>query len=324
MCTAITYKTDANYFGRNFDYDISYGEKVVVTPRNFQFKFRKEGILKTHYAFIGVAAVIDNYPLYYDATNEKGLSIAGLNFPQNAFYGDFIEGKINISPFELIPWLLGNFATIKEARESLENLNLVNINFNEQLPLSPLHWMISDKNECIVVESVKDGLKIYDNPIGVMTNSPTFDYQMFNLNNYHNISTKDPKNLFSEKVDMNIYSRGMGGIGMPGDLSSMSRFVKAAFTKLNSVAGHSEDESVSQFFHILGSVEQQNGLCDLGNGKYEKTIYSSCCNIDEGIYYYKTYNNSQINAVDMNKENLDSSNLCVYPLINEQNINLVN
>ncbi len=213
--------------------------------------------------------------------------------------------------------------------------------------------MIADKNECIVIESVKDGLKIYDNPIGVMTNSPTFDYQMFNLNNYHNISTKDPKNLFSEKVDMDIYSRGMGGIGMPGDLSSMSRFVKAAFTKLNSISGHSEDESVSQFFHILGSVEQQNGklnsisghsedesvsqffhilgsveqqngLCDLGNGKYEKTIYSSCCNTDEGIYYYKTYNNSQINAVDMNKENLDGSNLYIYPLINEQNINLVN
>ena len=324
MCTAITYKIKSHYFGRNFDYDISYGEKVVVTPRNFQFKFRKEDILKTHYAFIGVAAVIDDYPLYYDATNEKGLSIAGLNFPQNAFYRDFIEGKINISPFELIPWILGSFATIKEARESLENLNLVNINFNNQLPLSPLHWMISDKDECIVVESVKDGLKIYDNQIGVMTNSPTFDYQMFNLNNYQHLSTKDPKNLFSEKVDMDIYSRGMGGIGMPGDLSSMSRFVKAAFTKLNSISGHSEDESVSQFFHILGSVEQQNGLCDLGNGKYEKTIYSSCCNTDEGIYYYKTYNNSQINAVDMNKENLDGSNLYIYPLINEQNINLVN
>ena len=324
MCTAITYKTDANYFGRNFDYDISYGEKVVITPRNFRFKFRKEGSLKTHYAFIGVAIVIENYPLYYDATNEKGLSIVGLNFPKNAFYNEFIEGKINISPFEFIPWILGNFATVEEARKSLENLNLININFNEQLPLSPLHWMIADKNECIVVESVKDGLKIYDNTIGVMTNSPTFDYQMFNLNNYQHISTKDPENLFSEKVDMDLYCRGMGTIGMPGDLSSMSRFVKAAFTKLNSISGHSEDESVSQFFHILGSVEQQNGLCDLGNGKYEKTIYSSCCNTDEGIYYYKTYNNSQINAVDMNKENLDGSNLYIYPLINEQNINLVN
>lgn len=324
MCTAITYKTKAHYFGRNFDYDISYGEKVVVTPRNFQFKFRKEGTLKTHYAFIGVAAVIDDYPLYYDATNEKGLSIAGLNFPQNAFYGDFIEGKINISPFELIPWLLGSFVTVKEARESLENLNLVNINFNEQLPLSPLHWMIADRDECIVVESVRDGLKIYDNPIGVMTNSPTFDYQMFNLNNYHHISPKDPDNLFSKQLDMDIYSRGMGAIGMPGDLSSMSRFVRASFIKLNSISGNSEDESVAHFFHILGSVEQQKGLCDLGNGRFEQTIYSSCCNIDDGIYYYKTYNNSQINAVDMTKENLDSFDLYVYPLINKQNINLVN
>ncbi|HDU1293020.1 TPA: bile salt hydrolase, partial [Listeria monocytogenes] len=171
---------------------------------------------------------------------------------------------------------------------------------------------------------VKDGLHIYDNPVGVLTNNPTFDYQLFNLNNYRVLSSETPENNFSNEIDLDAYSRGMGGIGLPGDLSSMSRFVKATFTKLNSVSGDSESESIGQFFHILGSVEQQKGLCDVGGEKYEHTIYSSCCNIDKGIYYYRTYGNSQITGVDMHQEDLESKELAIYPLVNEQQLNIVN
>lgn len=116
----------------------------------------------------------------------------------------------------------------------------------------------------------------------------------------------------------------MGGIGLPGDLSSASRFVKATFTKLNSKTRDSESESISQFFHILGSVEQPKGLCDVGDGKYEYTIYSSCRNIDKGIYYYRTHEDSQINAVNMNNEDLESDRLISYPIIENQQINYVN
>lgn len=108
--------------------------------------------------------------------------------------------------------------------------------------------------------------------------------------------------------------------GLPGDLSSQSRFVRAAFVKLNSVSGDSESESVSQFFHILGSVEQQRGCCEAENGRYEITLYTSCCNASRGIYYYTTYGNRQITAVDMYQENLDSSRLIRYPLIQGEQI----
>lgn len=138
------------------------------------------------------------------------------------------------------------------------------------------------------------------------------------------LSSKTPENHFSKKLELDPYSRGMGGMGLPGDLSSMSRFVKVAFTKLNSISGNSESESISQFFHILGSVEQQKGLCDVGGEKYEHTIYSSCCNMDKGIYYYKTYDNSQITGIDMHRENLESEELVIYPLINSQQVNWVN
>uniref|UniRef100_UPI004055C2F1 choloylglycine hydrolase n=1 Tax=Acetatifactor sp. TaxID=1872090 RepID=UPI004055C2F1 len=324
MCTAITYKTKDHYFGRNLDLEHFYQETITIMPRNFPFCFRKVKAPETFYAMIGMATVIDGYPLFYEATNEKGLSMAGLNFPDNADYKPQLEGKDNVTPFELIPWILGQCATVDDARRLLERMNLVKINFSEELPLSPLHWMIADREEAIVVESVKEGLKVYPNPVGVLTNNPTFDYHMMNLNNYMNLTTETPQNRFSEKVELTSYSRGMGAMGLPGDLSSVSRFVKAAFTRLNSVSGDSESESISQFFHILSSVAQQRGCVHLGDGKYELTIYSSCCNTDKGIYYYTTYENSQINGVDMHRENLDGTELIRYPLIQGQKIFLQN
>ena len=324
MCTAITYNTNDHYFGRNFDLEYSYNETVTITPRNYEFTFRKVESISNHYAIIGMAYVANNYPLYYDAMNEKGLAMAGLNFPENADYKEIEDGKINIAPFEFIPYILSQCSNIEEAKGLLKNINIAKINFSDELPVSPLHWIISDKEKSITVESVKEGLKIYDNPVGVLTNNPTFDIQLFNLNNYMSLSTEPPLNNFSKELNMAIYSRGMGAIGLPGDLSSASRFVKATFTKMNSKSGSSESESISQFFHILESVYQQRGCVHMGEGKYEITIYSSCCNMDKGIYYYITYENSQITGIDMNKENLDSSELISYNLIKGQQILMQN
>ena len=320
MCTAISLLTKDHYFGRNLDLEYSYIETVAITPRNYPLVFRKKESFNAHYAMIGIAYVHNGYPLYYDATNEMGLSMAGLNFPGNADYKPEAPEKDNITPFEFIPWILGQCATVKEARTLLERVNLLDENYSEDLPLSPLHWIISDRERSLTVESVKDGLKIYENPVGVLTNNPTFDMQLFHLSNYMNLSTQKPENCFSDKVKLERYSNGMGALGMPGDWSSQSRFVKATFTKLNSVCVDSESESVSQFFHILGCVEHQRGCVDMGNNLYEITLYSSCCNTDKGIYYYRTYENSQITAVQMFREDLDGDKVITYPLIKEQQI----
>lgn len=324
MCTAATYTTRDHYFGRNLDLEYSYNETVTVTPRGFPFKFRKMPTLERHHAIIGMATISDGYPLYYDATNEKGLSMAGLAFAGNADYKPEASGKTNITPFELIPWILGKFETVAEVRQELRAFNLLDSAFSEAFPLSPLHWIISDRTECIVLESVRDGLKVYDNPAGVLTNNPTFDIQSFNLNNYMQLSSHPPAKNFSSDLAFDVYSKGMGAIGLPGDLSSASRFVKAAFTRLNSISGDTESASISQFFKILGSVAQQRGCVDLGDDKYEITIYSSCCNTDKGIYYYTTYDNSQITGVDMHKVDLDGSALVDYPLITGQQVLMQN
>lgn len=324
MCTAATYKTKDFYLGRTLDYEFSYGDEIAVTPRNYAFDFRHTSACTSHYAIIGMAHIVGNYPLYYDAINEKGLGMAGLNFVGNAVYAKPVSGKENIAQFEFIPYILGKCANINEAKSLLASINLTDTPFSEKLPTAQLHWIIADENGCITVESMADGLHIYDNPVGVLTNNPPFETQMFMLNNYMSLSPKQPQNTFANGLALNSYSRGMGALGLPGDLSSASRFARVAFTKMNSISADSENESVSQFFHILGSVDQQRGCCEVSEGKYEITIYTSCCNTTKGIYYYTTYNNHQISAVDMRKENLDSTELMRYPLIEEQQINFQN
>jgi len=323
MCTAITFQTKDHYFGRNLDLEFSYQEAVVITPREYPLHFRCKSTFKHHYAMIGMATIADDYPLYYDATNEKGLSMAGLNFPGNAVYLPPDPLKDNITPFEFIPWILGQCQSVEEAKKLLSQINLVDICFNEAYPLSPLHWIIADQSCSLTVEPMADGVRIHHNPVGVLTNNPPFEYHLYHLADYMNVTSDEPTNRFSDEIQLPVYSRGMGGIGLPGDLSSASRFVRATFTKLNSRCGESESQSISQFFHILGSTSQQNGCAKVGDG-YEKTIYSSCCNTNTGVYYYTTYENSQISAVSMLHEDLNRKDLLSFPLVTAQQIHWVN
>lgn len=320
MCTAITYKTQDSYLGRTLDNDISYNEEVIISPRNFKFRFHEKEPIENHYAIIGMAYDYNDYPLYYDAINEKGLGIAGLNFVGNAVYHEKKDGKDNIAQYEFIPWILSQCESVKDCKKLLRKMNFLNRPISDSLPLAKLHWLISDGKETITVESMFDEIKIYDNEVGVLTNNPTFDKQLFNLNNYSHLSNKNPKNTFSKKLKLENYSNGMGALGLPGDLSSASRFVRASFIKMNSISDSDEQSSVSQFFHILNSVSQPRGACILDNGNYEVTIYTSCCNLTKGIYYYTTYDNHQINAVNMHNENLDGTSLIKYQLIKKENI----
>lgn len=319
MCTAICFTSGDHYFGRNLDLEYALDEAVTIAPRGFPFPFRRMPEMKSHLAMIGVATTVDGYPLYYDATNEAGLSMAGLNFPGFAYFPPEAPDLDNVPPFEFIPYILGQCATIPQARRLLARLNLAALPFSEALPLSPLHWLIASREEAIVVEPTADGLCIHDNPVGVLTNSPPFPYHLTNLSNYRALCTGTPDNRFDPTLDLPVYSRGMGGLGLPGDLSSPSRFVRAAFMKAHSLYGESELERVTQFFHILSSVHHVRGSV-MVEDRPEITVYSSCCNTDQGIYYYTTYENSQITAVSMRKADLDGHALTAYPLLRKQQI----
>ena len=285
MCTSITYNSLNHYFGRNLDLEYHYDEKVTICPHYYKFYFSNQGIVVHNYAIIGMAYVVNNYPLFYDAVNEKGLAMAGLRFPDNAAYADKKDGMFNIAPYEFIPWILRQCKNIQEVLVILKNTNIVNENFSDELPATPMHWMISDRTGSITVEMVKEGMKIYQNKVGVLTNSPTFEEQMNNLNNYTRL---------------------------PGDYSSVSRFVKAAYVKRKSVDAGTEKAGVNQFFHVLNTVEIPKGCVKTEDGKVQYTIYSSCCDLDEIVYYYTTYDNKELTAIHLFDNKLDGSELITF------------
>ncbi len=317
MCTTFSYRPGDHYFGRNLDIEYSYNEQVVITPRHRLFHLRNGADFRTTYALIGIATVMEDVPLYYEAANEAGLAVAGLNFPGNAVYSDPKEGMNNITPFELIPWILGQAKTVAEVRSLLANLNLTNIPFSAAIPLAPLHFMFSDKRESLVLEPTAEGLQIYENPYDVMTNNPPFPFHLANMHNYLNLSPKNGANQFSSQYSLRNYGVGMGAIGLPGDASSASRFVRTAFHLTNSHSD-TELENVGQVFHILDSVAMLKGCTITDDGKDDLTLYSCCINVDRGIFYYKTYNNSQITAVQLHNADLDGNQLTVFPLQREQ------
>ena len=323
MCTAISIKMREHYFGRNLDLEYSLNECVVVTPRHFPLKFSRSEDICEHLAFIGTAIVEEGTPLHFDGTNEKGLSIAGLRFAEACYKKEEL-GKDNIASFEFIPWILCQCESINEARRLLRHTNITDFSFSKKYQASPLHWIISDSKGSLTVEATENKINIYENPAGILTNSPEFPWHMFNLNNYMHLTENPPKNRLFKELELKPYSRGMGAMGLPGDLSSASRFVRAAFTKEKILKKSSETKSVGQFFHVLDSVCQQKGAVKLPDGKYEYTVYSSCCNTDSGVYYYKTYYDSSIRAIDMFRENLDSAVLCVYPMRDESDIRCIN
>lgn len=324
MCTCIDFRSKDFYFGRNLDLEYNFGEKIVITPRDYLFELKNGSKLKTKYAIMGMATVVNSYPLYADAVNENGLCMAGLYFPGNAVYNKEIEQNINIASFELIPWVLGNFSNITELKEELNNLNITDAKFNENLPAAQLHWTISDEDESIVLEQVEDGLKIYDNPFGVLTNNPPFNYHKINISNYMNLSCKYPENRFTDKIDLDVFGQGISMIGLPGDVTPPARFVRAAFNKSNSVECSNENEAISQFFHILDSVAMLKGTVLTKENKLDMTTYSSCINATKGIYYFKTYYDSQINAVKFNEKNINSKELEIHELPITQNVKYLN
>ena len=324
MCTAVAFNKGELYFGRNLDYEIKFGDNVVIAPRGYCFNFHSAGELENHFAIVGMAHVADNFPLYYDGVNEKGLAMAGLNFVGNAYFGEPVNGKTSVAPHEFIPYILGQCENLEKARELLKNMTLVNDAFSKDYPVAQLHWIISDKTGSVTVESTKNGFFVYDNPLGVLTNNPEFPIQMMQINNYMGLSPKQPANSFSNNYQFTHYSRGMGTLGLPGDITSESRFVRAAFIKENSVCDESPIDCVSQVFHVLASVENPAGCCELENGTYQVTQYTCCCDCANGIYYYNYYTNHQLNAIDMRRANLDTSELIVFNSLTKENVNYQN
>lgn len=317
MCTGLTLKTkDGNHlFGRNMDIEYNFGQHVILVPRQYSWKnVVTEEVNKTKYAILGMAAVMDNHPLLADGLNEKGLTCAGLNFPGYAYYEPTQEaGKVNLGPYDLMLWILSNFDKLSEVKEALSKVNLVDQPFSPVTPIPTLHWIVTDcTGDSIVIEKTKEGLKVYDNTVGVLTNSPTFDWHLTHLRQYIGLSPTQPDSTTWYKEKLETLGQGVGLYGLPGDFTPPSRFVRAAYFRNHATFLENIEEGIAEFLHILANVAMVGGTVITPGGKNDITLYTSCMWQEKGIYYYTTYKNPQINAISMNEEDLDASRIKVF------------
>ncbi|MBQ6819716.1 MAG: choloylglycine hydrolase [Clostridium sp.] len=329
MCTALSINTvKGNYFfGRNMDLAYFFNQSVMIIPKSYEFRDLVTGNMVTNKrAIICMGTVIDNHPSIADGMNENGLAAAGLNFAGYAYFEkEPVEGKINIAPYDFIPWVLSNHDTVEEVKENISNIELVDVPINEKTPCPTLHWMISDKSgNSIVVEKTKEKLTYYNNPVGVLTNNPTFDWHLTNLNEYIYLTPNSPKDTEWSSQELTPLGIGAGTLGIPGDFASVSRFVRAAYIRANEPIIDNDINAVTQFFHMLDYVKMIRGGVMTKEGLEDLTLYSSCMDQEKGVYYYKTYGNNRINAVDMKKENLEGKELKIFEYKNNQDINYQN
>lgn len=316
MCTAVSISLGTHFFGRNLDLEYTNNENVVITPRKYPFRFRCHKELSDHYAMIGMGLVEEGIPLYYEATNEKGLSVAALSFPE-AEYSRARLGTDNIASFEFIPWVLGQCADVDECRQLLLHTNITDEAFSEQYPVSPLHWLISDRKCSVTVECEEGELKLWDNRAQVLTNSPGLPFQLFNLNNYMQLSASFPENRMTD-MPLSAYSKGMGALGLPGDMSSMSRLVRAFFVKEKLTDEGDGRKNLMQFFHLLESVAMPKGTVKDKDGRDEYTVYTCCCDTDRLIYYYRTYFALSVKEVALTEERKTGRGLFSFALCDNE------
>ncbi|HAT4068199.1 TPA: linear amide C-N hydrolase [Clostridium perfringens] len=329
MCTGLALETKdgLHLFGRNMDIEYSFNQSIIFIPRNFKCvnKSNKKE-LTTKYAVLGMGTIFDDYPTFADGMNEKGLGCAGLNFPVYVSYSkEDIEGKTNIPVYNFLLWILANFSSVEEVKEALKNANIVDIPISENIPNTTLHWMISDiTGKSIVVEQTKEKLNVFDNNIGVLTNSPTFDWHVANLNQYVGLRYNQVPEFKLGDQSLTALGQGTGLVGLPGDFTPASRFIRVAFLRDAMIKNDKDSIDLIEFFHILNNVAMVRGSTRTVEEKSDLTQYTSCMCLEKGIYYYNTYENNQINAIDMNKENLDGNEIKTYKYNKTLSINHVN
>ena len=298
------------YFGRNLDWSFSYGETILVTPRGYRYDtvFGAGGKAKPN-AVIGVGVVMADRPMYFDCANEHGLAIAGLNFPGYAsFVHEPVEGTENVATFEFPLWVARNFDSVDEVEKALRNVTLVSQIVPGQQE-SLLHWFIGDGKRSIVVEQMADGMHVHHDDVDVLTNQPTFDFHMENLRNYMCVSNEMAEPTSWGKASLTAWGAGVGMHGIPGDVSSPSRFVRVAYTNAHYPQQNDEAANVSRLFHTLGSVQMVDGMAKMGDGQFERTLFTSGYSSKTNTYYMNTYDDPAIRSYAMADYDMDSSEL---------------
>lgn len=303
MCTAMFMsKAHHNsYFGRTMDFSYPLCPELYFVPKNYQWN----NILETHsicshYAFMGIGQNISPV-VFADGVNEMGFAAAALYFPGYAQYDSVsfnYSATPSVSAVELVGFLLGQSSSVDEAVSILHSIKIVGTEDPITNSIAPLHWIMADNSgRCMTIEKTADGLHLTDNPIGVLSNSPDFQWHMTNLRNYMNVSQFQTEEKHWDFLRLTPFGQGNGGLGLPGDYSPPSRFVKTAFQKTHLSLPSGRNEAVSTCFHILDGVSIPKGCVMTHRGTADYTQYTAFIDLNTREYFYKTYENSRIFSV---------------------------
>ncbi|MBR5621221.1 choloylglycine hydrolase [Candidatus Saccharibacteria bacterium] len=302
MCTGVRFTDDKGnmFFGRNLDWSVGYGQKIVVTPKGYNYKSAFLGEMKPKHALIGMGIIQENTPLYFDCGNEAGLAIAGLNFPGYAQYEpDAVDGKTNVAAYEFPLWVAMNFTTVDEVEKALADVAIVAKPINDKYPVSMLHWIIGDAKRSIVVEYTAEGMQIFQNDVDVLTNQPGYGWHKENLRNYMNLFSMQPAKVQWGKAELTAFGSGSLMRGIPGDYYSPSRFIRVAYLNTHYPAKSTEEENVSRLFHTLAGVAMIDGAAAMADGQFEKTVYTGGYSAATKTYYWNTYEDPAIQKASL-------------------------
>ncbi len=294
MCTVINQTASYHLFGRTLDLSYTYGEEVVITPHAYPFSFRHQQPNRPTSPMMGIAHVSNGYPLYYDAMNTHGLCMAALRFPTYTMYHPYQKGKQNLASFEVIPYVLGQCHTMQEALKLLQDTNITPDAYSPQLPPTPLHWMLSDGECSVVLESTQSGVEIYSNPAHVMTNAPTFDIQQIRLD----VMTKEQQ--------------------LPGDMSSTSRLVRGVYANTHTCHEDNLKDEICRFFHVMGMVSVPKGCWMDDDQRPVYTVYTSCGHPPSMTYHVSTYDDPHVRSVSAKTQHLWGNTLVKFPIHTEK------
>lgn len=330
-CTGIQLKAnDGSYInGRTVEFGLNLNLGGVVVPRNFPCK----GTLpdgstsmtyKTKYAAVGggMFGATD----IADGLNEKGLSIGSFYFPNYANYATITDANKNraLSPTEFANWVLTQFATVDEVKEGIKTVVIAPTTPKGWPVLPPFHYIVYDKTgKSLVIEPMNGQLKVWDNPLGVFTNSPTFDWHLTNLNNYINLSPFNVATAMLGNLALQSFGSGTGLHDIPGDFTPPSRFVRAAFYSATSIPADKAEQTVFRAFHILNQFDIPYGAVISINGdqKYpEYTLATTVKDTQNLKYYFHAFEDQTIKMVDLNAFDWNGKSIKTYSMQGNQTV----
>ncbi|AVK63935.1 penicillin acylase [Lactobacillus sp. CBA3606] len=328
MCTSLTYQTTGGdqFLARTMDFGFELGGRPVVIPRHHHFTSVTNATgFDAPYSFVGTGRDLNGYVLV-DGVNEFGVSAAALYFSGQAHYAaEPVDAKTNLAPHELVMWLLGNLKRAAELGDRLDELNITEAAAPLLNIVVPLHWIISDRSGATyVLEQEADGIHFMKNPVGVMTNSPDFDWHLKNLSNYVELQPESHVNRQYGDLEVKAFGPGTGALGMPGDYTSPSRFIRTVFMRTHTEAVTTDAAAVNALSHMLNSVEIPKGVKIKDDGSADYTQYRAYMSMHEPAFYMQPYNDQTITRVALTADLMNAAEPAEFPLATSQQFKAVN